>query len=143
MLSRCYNPKNPNYRHYGGRGIRVCKRWRHSFGNFFADVGSRPKGKSARGHALYSLDRWPNNNGNYEPGNVRWATATEQIANQRVHTKQKNNTSGHTGVYSIGGKWISRIHTQGKSQYLGSFTTFAAAVRARKVAEREHYATAA
>jgi hypothetical protein len=76
--SRCYNPKNHAYNDYGGRGITMCDRWRgpHGFENFFSDVGPRPSLK-------HSLDRFPNNDGNYEPGNCRWATKEEQRHNQR------------------------------------------------------------
>lgn len=74
MLARCNNPNNPGYKNYGGRGIKVCERW-HSFENFYADVGDPPKGKT--------LDRWPNNDGNYEPTNWRWATRSEQRFNAR------------------------------------------------------------
>lgn len=71
MIQRCTNPKFVDWRLYGGRGISVCERWRQSFATFFADMGARPS-------AGLSLDRWPDSNGNYEPGNVRWATAKQQ-----------------------------------------------------------------
>jgi len=74
MLQRCNNPNNPAYHNYGGRGIKVCERW-YDFNNFLADVGERP-------HPDRSLDRYPNNDGHYEPGNVRWATAEQQRNNQ-------------------------------------------------------------
>jgi hypothetical protein len=80
MLQRCGNPKNKDYPDYGGRGITVCDRWR-DFANFISDVGARPSSK-------YSIDRYPDNNGNYEPGNVRWATATEQVYNRRPQKKR-------------------------------------------------------
>ncbi len=76
MIQRCYNPKGRHFHRYGGRGIIVCDRWRKSFVDFFADMGPRPSTK-------YSLDRYPNNDGNYEPGNVRWATPEEQANNRR------------------------------------------------------------
>jgi hypothetical protein len=75
LHQRCCNPRNPRYQDYGGRGISVCQRW-NDFGCFFEDVGERPS-------AEYSIDRYPNNDGNYEPGNVRWATRSQQQNNTR------------------------------------------------------------
>lgn len=75
MRTRCENPKSTQYGSYGGRGINVCERWL-SFENFLADVGERPS-------PAHSLDRHPNVNGDYEPGNVRWATHEAQCRNRR------------------------------------------------------------
>lgn len=75
MKARCYRAKTEMYPLYGGRGIRVCDSWLHSFPAFLADVGERPTPK----HQLERKD----NNGHYEPGNVRWATSTEQGRNKR------------------------------------------------------------
>ena len=74
MQERCRNPKNKKWHNYGGRGVRVCDRWQ-SFENFLADMGEAPEGKS--------IDRHPDQNGNYEPGNCRWATGKEQCRNKR------------------------------------------------------------
>lgn len=77
MIMRCFDPRQKSYADYGGRGITVCERWRSSFENFLADMGERPKGKT--------LDRFPNNDGNYEPGNCRWATPKQQTMNRRPY----------------------------------------------------------
>jgi hypothetical protein len=74
MLARTTNAARHNFKYYGGRGIAVCERWK-SFENFLADMGERPAGTT--------LDRI-DVNGNYEPGNCRWADAKTQIANRRI-----------------------------------------------------------
>jgi hypothetical protein len=76
MKQRCNNSKRKDYVNYGGRGIKVCDRWLNSFINFYKDMGSKPGPE-------YSIDRYPNNDGNYEPSNCRWATSTEQNRNKR------------------------------------------------------------
>jgi len=77
MRDRCSNPNGDKYHCYGGRGIKVCKRWLNSFDNFLVDLGERP-GKE------YSLDR-VNNDGDYKPSNCRWATRSEQMSNKRTN----------------------------------------------------------
>lgn len=85
MKRRCLNPKEKNFKYYGGRGITICGRWM-IFANFLEDMRARPAGTS--------LDRIDNNS-NYEPGNCRWATQVQQIQNSRA------TTHGHAGVKTI------------------------------------------
>ncbi len=73
MIQRCTNPNRDVYKYYGGRGIKVCDRWRYSFQNFYEDVGISPNGME--------LDRI-NNNGNYEPSNCRWTTPRKNKRNR-------------------------------------------------------------
>jgi len=78
MKKRCQNPNCPAYKNYGSRGIKVCERWQ-DFENFLSDMGERPEG--------LTLDRI-DNDGDYEPGNCRWATRKEQNQNQRDRKDQ-------------------------------------------------------
>lgn len=73
-IGRCEDKNDKAYKNYGGRGIKVCERWRNSFENFFLDMGKRPSG--------YSIERI-DVNGNYEPLNCKWATTLEQSRNKR------------------------------------------------------------
>lgn len=86
MKERCFSPANKRYADYGGRGITVCDRWRDDFWAFVADMGERPDG--------HSLDRIDNDRG-YEPGNVRWATASQQNYNQRARIPADQCVHGH------------------------------------------------
>ncbi len=73
MLQRCENPRDKRYPEWGGRGIKVCDRW-HDYAAFLSDMGERPAGMS--------IER-ENNDGDYEPGNCRWASAADQVRNRR------------------------------------------------------------
>lgn len=75
MKQRCRDSNTNAYHRYGGRGIRVCKEWRYDFLKFFHYIGPAPS-------TDHSIDRYPNRNGNYCPGNVRWATSEQQARNR-------------------------------------------------------------
>lgn len=82
MKQRCFNPNSENYYLYGGRGITICDRWLHGEDGmsglecFIADMGQKPSPD-------HTVDRYPDNDGNYEPSNCRWATMAEQNLNKR------------------------------------------------------------
>ncbi len=129
---RCDNPNHARYADWGGRGIRFLF---VSFEQFFAELGPRPPGMT--------LDRI-NNDGNYEPANVKWSTRSEQSRNQRLGTNaqngqnrynrgvQRNNTSGFKGAsfHRRLGKWAASISVNGQRKHLGLFATAEAAARA-------------
>lgn len=111
MKSRCKNPRDSNFKRYGARGIDVCEEWK-LFNNFIQDMGRRPSDK-------HSIDR-VNVNGNYEPGNCRWATLTQQALNQRLRI---DNTSGYKGVSLNYKKWTPYVFYQGTTYPFGSYRT--------------------
>lgn len=83
MLHRCRNPKHKGWRNYGGRGIKVCKRWQNDFWAFVEDMGPRPEGRTASGkRPAFVLDRI-NNDGDYKPINCRWADQSTSVLNRR------------------------------------------------------------
>lgn len=114
MKDRCSNPNNPRYKHYGGRGIKVYDEWKESFSAFYSYIGTKPT-------AEHSLDRI-DVDGNYEPGNVRWATPQEQSYNKRL---QYNNISGYRGVSydSITKRWRADIKQDISRIRIGRYDT--------------------
>ena len=116
MKDRCLRPTNRCWMDYGGRGIVICQRWLESFENFLADMGERPEGMT--------LDRI-NVGGNYEPGNCRWATPTEQRRNAR-HAKLDE-------VAVMQMRWLARdagyTHTRIARAFGVDQTTASAAIR--------------
>lgn len=130
VMHRCYHKTHTSYRYYGKRGIKVCDEW-HDPPTFIRDIerilGSRPEG--------LSLDRI-NNDGNYEPTNVRWSTYSEQGFNRGL---SKNNTSTCAGVSwnKKANKWKAQMVYNGKNLFFGYFEDFNEAVDARMGAEKE------
>ena len=106
MMVRCHNQNCADYNDYGGRGIKVCERWQ-KFRNFYADMGQRPEGKT--------LDRYPDNDGNYEPGNCRWASLVEQANNKRSNVLVE-----HIGKAQTLPEWAREL----RMNYHSLFTRF-------------------
>lgn len=131
MLERCYWEKDGDYPHYGGRGIKVCDRWRgyNGFLNFLDDMGERPDGMT--------LDRI-DNDGNYTPENCRWADRCTQAQNTRNF---RTNLSGIRGIgwCKAANKWRVRISVGNKQIYCGVFEKIDDAIERRKKAEREYW----
>lgn len=94
MRRRCLDPNHAKYADYGGRGITVCEAWAESFESFFDHIGLRPG-------PGYSLDRINNDRG-YEPGNVRWATASQQNKNRRQKTWEPHEPEQLRWLSSLG-----------------------------------------
>ena len=96
IKNRCYSPKNKHYKDYGSRGIEMCKRWKDSVDNFIEDMGQRPS-------SCHSIERI-NNDGNYEPGNCKWATKREQANNTR-----NNRILTHNGKSMSISQWAREL----------------------------------
>lgn len=125
MKSRCYRSESSSYNAYGGRGISMCDKWRYSFSSFVNDVGERP----SRNHTLDRID----NDGNYEPSNVRWATQSQQTLNTRIRI---DNKYGYKGICKSHWKKY-RVYTGGGPTRVewGHYDTLDEALSARLSAE--------
>jgi len=99
MMRRCSDSRVKQFKDYGGRGIKVCERWsgESGFENFVRDMGPKPTPR-------HTLDRYPNNDGDYDPGNCRWATRLEQGSNQR-----SNRIIEHNGTRATMSEWARKI----------------------------------
>jgi len=123
MLRRCYDPVDKDYKNYGARGITVYDKWlrkrdgilcQEGFWRYAEYIENLEKPSELHN----SLDRI-NNNGNYEPGNLRWATKTTQNTNKRPF----KNSTGYPGVGKFGSRWYSRVVINGTRIKLGVFDT--------------------
>jgi len=106
MKSRCTNPKTSGYHRYGGRGIKVCEEWQHDFQAFFDYMGPRPSPD-------HQLDRI-NNDGNYEPGNVKWSTRLEQMNNKSNTVIVRNSPFIESGSERL--TFVEAMHRTGLSE---------------------------
>jgi hypothetical protein len=129
MMRRCYNPVDKDYPRWGGKGVSVYAPW-HDYATFAQDVGE-PSGAE-------TFDRI-DTAGNYEPGNVRWASPTVQARNIRVPKASK---TGVTGVLFHGGRYYAAITVKSKKHYSKVCGTVEEAVAARKELERLHWGVA-
>lgn len=139
IKERTLNPNNPNYKHYGGRGVTICSGWKDSFSTFLKDVGERPE-------PSLSIDRI-DNDGNYScgnckecldngwPMNVQWSTKAQQSFNTRLH---KTNKTGYRGVCFQYGAFVASISVKDSPVYLGRYKTAEEAAVAYNIAALQY-----
>ena len=125
MKTRCYCKKYHSYNRYGGRGIKVCDEWLNDCQAFLDYIGNKPEPKSK-----YSLDRI-DNNGNYEPGNVKWSTREQQNYNRQLFPSNKTGTVGVCFDVTAG-KYMSYISIKGHNKPIGRYKKLEDAIKARK-----------
>lgn len=119
MLARCYNPDEPKFANYGGRGITVAPEWHH-FERFALDMGLKPNPE-------LTIERSDNSRG-YSKENCRWATRSDQCVNRRVFS---SNTIGATGVVAVNTRFVARFDYEKTRYTIGRFDTLEAAEAAR------------
>lgn len=132
MHERCNKPQHHKFPIYGGRGIKICDRWLHSFENFYNDMGDSP----TKNHSIDRIDT----NGNYEPTNCRWATHQTQTRNRNENSNKEIKT-GKIGVVwkSQNKKWLVRITADYKIIHIGYFKVLEEAIKARNNAEAKYW----
>lgn len=132
MKTRCYCKTSLIFSYYGGRGIKVCDEWRNNYQAF-------RNWALANGYQeTLEIDRI-DTNGNYEPGNCRWATRVQQMTNTRKRANAKTSIFKGVSRHSQNPKWIAQIHSNKRTYNLGSFTSeLAAALRYDDVAFERH-----
>ena len=131
MVKRCTNPKESGYDRYGGKGVTVCKEWENSFESFLSWSLCNGYSKELTIDRIESLKP-------YEPSNCRWETYYVQEANRGIH---KDNTTGHTGIAPLNGKYRAYLTRNKKNKHLGTFATIAEAVSAREHALNQYNQT--
>lgn len=124
MIGRCYNTNNTYYHNYGGRGIEICDKWRYNYKSFYDYVTQLPNY-----NLNLTIDRI-DNDGNYEPGNIRWVDRYEQVQNQRLFS---TNTSGYRNVYfdKQTDQWRVIIEYRNEIVFRKRFNTKLEAIEAR------------
>jgi hypothetical protein len=129
MIKRCEYVDDNAFANYGGRGIKVCERWRGSFEAFLADMGRRP----SKRHSIDRIDV----NGDYGPDNCRWAVVETQERNKRV---RRDSPVGVRGVaVSKAGNYIAQIYVEGRMIRIGTYLTIDEARQARRKAEEKYW----